>query len=89
VRRIRRSLSVIAVARSPSVRRAAALSLVLALTLLAAGCGRRGPLEPPSAGIATPAPTPTASSDLSSQLGKPKNPPIAPPKTPFLLDPLL
>ena len=77
----------IAVARSPSVRRVAALSLVFALALLAAGCGRRGPLEPPSAGIATPAPT--ASSDPSSQLGKPKNPPIAPPKTPFVLDPIL
>ena len=78
-----------AVVRSPSVRRAAALSLVLALALLAAGCGRRGPLEPPNSAIATPSPTPTASSDLKDQLGRPKNPPIAPPKTPFALDPIL
>ncbi len=78
----------IAVARSSSVRRAAALALVFGLALLAAGCGRRGPLEPPNAG-ASPTPTPTASSDLGSQLGKPKNPPITPPKTPFVLDPLL
>jgi predicted small lipoprotein YifL len=87
VRTIRRSLSVIAVARSPSLKRVAALALVCGLALLAAGCGRRGPLEPPNAGVATPAPT--ASSDLSDQLGKPKNPPIARPKTPFVLDPLL
>ena len=77
----------IAVARSPSVRRAAALALIFGLALLAAGCGRRGPLEPPNAGIATPAPG--ASSDLGEQLGKPKNPPITPPKTPFVLDPIL
>jgi predicted small lipoprotein YifL len=76
-------------ARSSSVRRAAALALIFGLALLAAGCGRRGPLEPPNAGIATPTPTPSASSDLSEQLGKPKNPPITPPKTPFVLDPIL
>jgi len=78
---------VIAVARSLSVKRAAAVALVFGLALLAAGCGRRGPLEPPSGAIATPAPT--ASSDLGDQLGKPKNPPITPPKTSFVLDPLL
>ena len=79
----------IAAAHSPSTRRAAALALVFGMALLAAGCGRRGPLEPPNAGVATPAPSPTASSDLSDQLGKPKNPPITPPKTSFVLDPLL
>ena len=77
----------IAVARSPSIRRAAALALVFGMALLAAGCGRRGPLEPPNGAIATPAPT--ASSDLSDQLGKPKHQPITPPKTPFALDLLL
>ena len=77
----------IAVAHSPSMRRAAALALVFGLTLFAAGCGRKGALEPPNAGVATPAPT--ASSDLGDQLGRPKNPPITPPKTPFVLDPLL
>jgi predicted small lipoprotein YifL len=87
VRTIRRSLSVIAVARSLPTRRAAALALVFGLALLAAGCGRKGPLEPPNAGVATPAPT--ANSDLSEQLGAPKNPPITPPKTSFVLDPLL
>ncbi len=81
----------IVVARSPSLRRAAALALIFGLALLAAGCGRRGPLEPPNAGVATPTPTPTptASSDLSDQFGRPKNPPITPPKTPFALDPIL
>jgi predicted small lipoprotein YifL len=80
---------VIVVAHSPSVKRAAALALVFGLTLLAAGCGRRGPLEPPNAAVATPTPTPTASSDVNDQLGRPKNPPITPPKTSFVLDPLL
>jgi predicted small lipoprotein YifL len=89
VRTIRRSLSVIVVARSPSVRRTAALALIFGLALLAAGCGRRGPLEPPNAGVATPTPTPTASSDLNDQFGRPKNPPVTPPKTPFVLDPIL
>ena len=74
-------------ARSPSVRRAAALALIFGLTLLAAGCGRRGGLEPPNAGVATPAPT--ASSGLGDSLGRPKNPPIVKPKTPFVLDPIL
>jgi predicted small lipoprotein YifL len=80
---------VIAVARPLSIRRAAALALVFGLTLLAAGCGRRGPLEPPNAGVATPAPTPSASGDLNDEFGRPKNPPIARPKTPFVLDPIL
>ena len=79
----------IVVARSPSVRRAAALALIFGMALLAAGCGRRGPLEPPNAGVATPSPTPTASSELSDQFGRPKNPPITAPKTPFALDPIL
>jgi predicted small lipoprotein YifL len=65
------------------------VTLVFGLALLAAGCGRRGPLEPPNAGVATPAPTPSASTDPNDQLGRPKNPPITPPKTPFVLDPIL
>ena len=79
----------IAVARSPSVKRAAALALVFGLALLAAGCGRRGPLEPPDSAIATPTPAPTASSNPGDQLGRPKDPPITPPKKPFVLDPIL
>jgi predicted small lipoprotein YifL len=61
--------------------------LVFALALLAAGCGRRGPLEAPSG--AAPTPTPTTSADPTAPLAHPKATPIKPPKTPFVLDPLL
>ncbi|THD43946.1 MAG: hypothetical protein E7774_11745 [Bradyrhizobium sp.] len=76
--------------RPSSLKRAAALALVFGVVLLAAGCGRRGPLEPPEA-AATPVPTPspTAGGDPSVQIGHPKAKPIVPPKTPFLLDPIL
>jgi predicted small lipoprotein YifL len=77
---------------SHSAKRAVALSLVFGLALLAAGCGRRGPLEPPASAIATPAPTPSPSASASlpeEGMGRPKNPPITPPKTPFALDPIL
>jgi predicted small lipoprotein YifL len=77
------------VSRSPSVRRVVALSLVFALALVAAGCGRRGALEPPAGAIATPTPAPSASSDITDQMGRPKNPPITPPKQSFVLDPIL
>lgn len=77
------------VSHTPSARRLIALSLVLGLALLAAGCGRRGPLEPPGGAIASPTPAPTASPDVTDQMGRPKNPPIAHPKTPFVLDPIL
>jgi len=73
--------------RNSSFGRAGALALVFAMALLAAGCGRRGPLEPPSG--AAPTPTPTAAADPTAQLGRPKATPITPPKTPFVLDPLL
>ena len=76
-------------ASSPPVRRIAALSLIFGLALLAAACGRRGPLEPPQAAVAAPTPAPSANADLGEQLGKPKNPPITPPKRDFVLDPLL
>ena len=89
VRTVRRSPSVIAAARFPSARRAVALTLVFGLALLAAGCGRSGPLEPPGGIIAAPSPAPTASSGLGDPLGRPKNPPIVKPKTPFVLDPIL
>jgi predicted small lipoprotein YifL len=74
-----------------SLRRAAALSLVLSLVILAAGCGRRGPLEPPAtaAVTSTPTPAPTTGADPTAALGHPKVAPIKPPKTPFVLDPLL
>ena len=59
--------------------RTAALLVVLAATLAAAGCGRRGDpqFEPEGA----------ARSD--EPLALPKKSPPAKPKTPFLLDPLL
>jgi predicted small lipoprotein YifL len=75
------------ISRFPSAKRVVALSLLFGVALLAAGCGRRGPLEPPGGAIATP--TPTASSDVTDQMGRPKNPPITPPKKPFVLDPIL
>jgi predicted small lipoprotein YifL len=75
--------------RNSSLRRAAALSLVLSLVILAAGCGRRGPLEPPATAAVTPTPTPTTGAEPTAALGHPKVAPIKPPKTPFVLDPLL
>ena len=77
------------VSPTPSVRRLVALSLLFGLALVAAGCGRRGPLEPPGGAIASPTPAPTASADVADPMGRPKNPPITPPKQSFILDPLL
>ena len=71
-----------------SARRAAALALVFGMALLAAGCGRRGPLEPPPNASRYAHPDPDGDSDLNDR-AKTKNPPITPPKTPFVLDPLL
>ena len=68
-----------------SIKRAAAPALVLGLALLAVGCGRSGPLEPPDSAAVAPA----TGADSTAQLSKPKNPPITAPKTPFALDPLL
>ena len=68
--------------------RAAALAALVAFG--AAACGRIGPLEPPPDANAPPKPaatTPEASA--GSAIGKPKIPPIVPPKQPFILDPLL
>ena len=76
-------------ATSPFSKRAVALSLVFGLALVAAGCGRKGALEPPQAAVATPTPTPTAGADISQQFGRKHNPPITPPKSQFVLDPLL
>ena len=68
--------------------RALALVLVVGLALVASGCGRRGPLEPPLNPSATPTPTPTGDADVLGA-GHHKAQPIVPPKTPFILDPLL
>ncbi len=74
--------------------RALALVLVVGLALVASGCGRRGPLEPPTAS-ATPTPSPSpspsnAAEDTTSLTGAHHKPtPIVAPKTPFVLDPLL
>ncbi len=75
-----------------SARRFVALALVLGVAFGAAGCGRRGPLEPPpnaSAVAPTPAPTPKPTDDPLAAATHHKDAPITPPKTPFALDPLL
>ncbi len=59
----------------------------LAAALLAlSACGRAGPLEPPPDASALAKPSDSGNGD--TQLRK-KIPPITPPKTPFILDPLL
>ncbi len=56
---------------------------IMALALSA--CGRNGdPLPPPD-----PNAPPATNSDNPSGLSRPNNPPITPPKRPFILDPLL
>jgi predicted small lipoprotein YifL len=85
VRRHRRSRFVIVESSPVFARRRVALSLILGLALLAGGCGRRGPLEPPP----NPSATPTPSSDTGEPEVHHKQPPITPPKTPFVLDPIL
>jgi len=73
-----------------SARRFVALLLALAVALGAAGCGRRGPLEPPpSPNAVAPTPTATPSDDPMAAMSRHKDQPITPPKGPFVLDPLL
>ena len=70
-------------------RRAAALLVISGLAFAVAGCGRKGPLEPPpdASAVNKPAtPTPTGSATPGAHH---KTPPITAPKTPFVLDPLL
>ena len=68
-------------------RRAAALLVISGLALAVSGCGRKGPLEPPpDPSAVNRAPTRT---DSTMPEGHHKVPPITPPKTPFVLDPLL
>jgi predicted small lipoprotein YifL len=72
-------------ARSPR-RRKAALAALVVLGLALSACGRNGdPLPPPNPN----APAATNSSDTPGGFGRPSNPPIAKPHTPFVLDPLL
>ena len=66
-------------------RRGALFALAL-IAALASGCGRKGALEPPPDGSAVQPSEPT--DPLHPQIRKPV-PPITPPKTPFILDPLL
>ncbi len=63
-----------------------ARALALLATLVVAGCGRRGELEPPVDASAVQRP---ASADNSEPTVHKKIPPITPMKTPFVLDPLL
>jgi predicted small lipoprotein YifL len=76
-----------AFSRSRLERRVLSLALVAALALGVAGCGRRGPLEPPPDATAVQKPAPSSPADEPE--ARKKNPPITPPKTPFVLDPLL
>ena len=67
-------------------RRALSFALAAALALGVSGCGRRGALEPPPDASAVQKP---ATSPNGEPAGHKKIPPITPPKTPFVLDPLL
>jgi predicted small lipoprotein YifL len=71
---------------TPVPRRAVAIALLAALAFAASGCGRAGNLEPPPAATAVAKPADSSGDNL--QIHK-SNPPIKPPKTPFVLDPLL
>ncbi len=74
----------------PSATRLAALFLLVGLGLGASGCGRYGPLEPPpDASAAAPTPASSPSDNPASSVSHHSPPPIAAPKTPFALDPLL
>jgi len=72
--------------RPPAPRRALPFAFLAALAFAASGCGRAGPLEPPPDASAAAKPADSSNGDV--QVHK-KNPPITPPKTPFVLDPLL
>ena len=74
------------VSSKPALRTVVAALVALGLT----ACGRIGPLEPPpdANAPAKPAAT-TPEAAASPAIGKPKIPPIVPPKQPFILDPLL
>ncbi len=66
-------------------RRGIGFLALAALALGLSGCGRNGdPLPPPD-----PNASPAAKSDDPSGFARPNNPPIVPPKQPFILDPLL
>lgn len=76
----------IPISRPVPTRRGLAFALLAALAFAASGCGRAGPLEPPADASAATKPADSSKSDF--QVHK-NNPPIKPPKTPFVLDPLL
>ena len=79
---------IVAVKPAFTVKPVATLVLVVGMALVASGCGRRGPLEPPPNASATPTPTPTSDADVLGATHH-KAQPIVPPKTPFVLDPIL
>jgi predicted small lipoprotein YifL len=84
VRRNRRSRFVTSATRV-LFRRAAALLVISGLAFAVSGCGRFGPLEPPPDAKAVAKPADGSTESLAHH----KTPPIAAPKTPFVLDPLL
>jgi predicted small lipoprotein YifL len=72
-------------AASPRRRKWVFVALA-ALGLALSACGRNGdPMPPPDASAAPEA----KSSDSLPSFGRPSNPPIAKPRKPFVLDPLL
>jgi predicted small lipoprotein YifL len=75
---------VIPAAKPVFAARALVLVLAVGLALVASGCGRKGPLEPPP----NPSATPTPDGDTGAP-SRHKVQPITPPKTPFVMDPLL
>jgi predicted small lipoprotein YifL len=77
---------------------ARALALVLALSLLVAGCGRKGPLTaPPDASIPTPPPAAQGSTNPAAAAGAAQPAPVQAQTLPpapaqrktFILDPLI
>ena len=76
----------IPISRPAALRRALPFALLAALAFAVSGCGRAGPLEPPPNASAVAKAADSSKGEL--QIHK-SNPPITPPKTPFVLDPLL
>jgi predicted small lipoprotein YifL len=74
---------------TPVPRRAVPIALLAALAFAASGCGRAGPLEPPPDATAVAKPADSAASSPDELQIHKRNPPITPPKTSFVLDPLL
>jgi predicted small lipoprotein YifL len=87
-----RPLESLVFATAPSLPQTSRIALAVAVGLAATGCGRIGPLEPPSNAAAPVKPPSSAvqgSVEAISPQVKPRIPPITPPNQTFILDPLL